>query len=265
MRRIIDIPEEVIEAFKNGDINNGYYDCNSLIGKAIRNSTPLNVVEAMDITFKDDNAVNRLSVRDILYANAYELEYPDSSSEYVVNRDEVIKYLMELPSVYPKSDKPEVHWIKTENQLPKVGQWVLGHTENCQKPYEVMCYLGEKTNKGCNSEKGEYTYTYHDWTTGHGDIFHGPDFWQPLPKHFDYFVEGYKHKDCPLKEVNDKSVLEDIEAEIDNIADFADFTYITDEVSAYGRRLKNIREAKREFLEIIDKHINREERKGENI
>lgn len=60
--------------------------------------------EAEDLTFKDDNAVSRLSVKDILYANAYELEYPDSSSEYVVNRDEIIKYLMELPSVYPKSD-----------------------------------------------------------------------------------------------------------------------------------------------------------------
>ena len=64
-----------------------------------------------DITFKDDNAVSRLSVRDIIYANAYELEYPDSSSEYVVNRDEIIKYLMELPSVYPKSDKPSGKWI----------------------------------------------------------------------------------------------------------------------------------------------------------
>ena len=46
-----------------------------------------------DIAFKDDNAVSRLSVRDIIYANAYELEYPDGSSEYVVNRDDLIKYL----------------------------------------------------------------------------------------------------------------------------------------------------------------------------
>ena len=55
-----------------------------------------------DITFKDDNAVSRLSVRDLLYANAYELEYPDGSSEYVINRDEAIKYVMDLSSVYPK-------------------------------------------------------------------------------------------------------------------------------------------------------------------
>ena len=66
--------------------------------------------EAENITFKDDNAVSRLSVRDLLYANAYELEYPDGSSEYVINRDEAIKYLMELPSVYPKEPKTG-HWI----------------------------------------------------------------------------------------------------------------------------------------------------------
>ena len=64
--------------------------------------------DAEDITFKDDNAVSRLSVRDIIYANAYELGYPDGSSEYVVNRDEAIKYLMELPTVYPKSDKEDI-------------------------------------------------------------------------------------------------------------------------------------------------------------
>ena len=73
--------------------------------------------KADDITFKDDNAVSRLSVRDIIYANAYELEYPDSSSEYVVNRDEIIKYLMELPSVYPKSDKRIGKWIKLDNWM----------------------------------------------------------------------------------------------------------------------------------------------------
>ena len=83
-----------------------------------------------DITFKDDNAVSRLSVRDIIYANAYELEYPDSSSEYVVNRDEIIKYLMELPRVYPKSEseKPSGKWIENEAQ-PHVEK--VYHCSNC--------------------------------------------------------------------------------------------------------------------------------------
>lgn len=59
-----------------------------------------------EVTFKDDNVVSRLSVRDIIYANAYEIEYPDGSSEYVVNRDELFKYLMELPPVYAKMVEP---------------------------------------------------------------------------------------------------------------------------------------------------------------
>ena len=75
---------------------------------------------AEDITFKDDNAVSRLSVRDILYANAYEMEYPSGLSEYVINRDEAIKYLMELPSVAPKSDNSVFEDIKAEIESKEV-------------------------------------------------------------------------------------------------------------------------------------------------
>ena len=85
--------------------------------------------DAEDITFKDDNAVSRLSVRDIIYANAYELGYPDSSSEYVVNRDEVIKYLMELPSVYPKTSE-----LIIENILLKKQLEMLNLDRECDKP-----------------------------------------------------------------------------------------------------------------------------------
>lgn len=39
---VIDIPEETKQAFDNADdINFSYYDYNSVIGKAIRNATPL--------------------------------------------------------------------------------------------------------------------------------------------------------------------------------------------------------------------------------
>lgn len=42
MKIVIDIPEEVKQAFDNADdINFSYYDFNSVIGKAIRNATPL--------------------------------------------------------------------------------------------------------------------------------------------------------------------------------------------------------------------------------
>jgi hypothetical protein len=44
MKIVIDIPEEVKQTFDNaktGDLYGNYYDYNSLIGKAIRNGTPL--------------------------------------------------------------------------------------------------------------------------------------------------------------------------------------------------------------------------------
>ena len=44
MKIVIDIPEEVKQTFdnaKNEDLYGNYYDYNSLIGKAIRNGTPL--------------------------------------------------------------------------------------------------------------------------------------------------------------------------------------------------------------------------------
>lgn len=44
MKIVIDIPEEVKQTFdnaKNEDLYDNYYDYNSLIGKAIRNGTPI--------------------------------------------------------------------------------------------------------------------------------------------------------------------------------------------------------------------------------
>ena len=44
MKIVIDIPEEVKQTFdnaKNEELYGNYYDYNSLIGKAIRNGTPL--------------------------------------------------------------------------------------------------------------------------------------------------------------------------------------------------------------------------------
>ena len=89
---------DIVERFK--EIDEHYNHSPWTLIQIFSNLNILQRVEckAEDITFKDDNAVSRLSVRDIIYANAYELEYPDSTSEYVVNRDELIKYLMELPT-----------------------------------------------------------------------------------------------------------------------------------------------------------------------
>lgn len=41
MNLVIKIPDEVKETFDNGDVNFCFYDYNSLIGRAIRNGTPL--------------------------------------------------------------------------------------------------------------------------------------------------------------------------------------------------------------------------------
>jgi hypothetical protein len=44
MKMIIDIPEEVKQAFdcaERNDLKGGYYDCGGVIGNAIRNGTPL--------------------------------------------------------------------------------------------------------------------------------------------------------------------------------------------------------------------------------
>ena len=108
MKLIIDISDkdyEYVTAYAKGGTCLFALNNTSRIIQSVAQGTVLSECKPEDdITFKDDNAVSRLSVRDIIYANAYELEYPDGSSEYVVNRDELIKYLMELPTVYPKSE-----------------------------------------------------------------------------------------------------------------------------------------------------------------
>ena len=97
MKRIIDIPEEVIEAFENGDINFSYYDYNSVIGKAIRNSTPL---DECDDCISRERALEPYRI----------LEPTDTLSVYTIRKN-----LTDLPTVYPKSDKPSGKWIRLRN------------------------------------------------------------------------------------------------------------------------------------------------------
>lgn len=73
-------------------------------------------------------------------------------------------------------------WIKTKEQTPSKGQWVLVTTDDYQKPIEIMCYQGTRVGEeyiGGNWKE----YEYPSWTSGHGDIqsWH-PEAWMPLPK-----------------------------------------------------------------------------------
>ena len=125
MKRIIDIPEEVVEAFKNGDINNGYYDYNSLIGKAIRNSTPLNEVEAKD-------CISRVDVCELIG----DLYWLDQDYKLVTHKqlDEFFDKVRNLPTVYPKSDK-----LKRIEQIIS-DDWEKGfqHSETVARIREVL-------------------------------------------------------------------------------------------------------------------------------
>lgn len=64
MKLIIDIPEEVKQAFdnaRNEDINFSFYDCNSVIGKAIRNGIPLeDIIEMIKHASIEDVETGRL-------------------------------------------------------------------------------------------------------------------------------------------------------------------------------------------------------------
>ena len=56
MKFVIDIPDEVKDAFDNAsneDINFSYYDYNSVIGKAIKNGTPLDDIKAENKEIKE--------------------------------------------------------------------------------------------------------------------------------------------------------------------------------------------------------------------
>ena len=56
MKLIIELPNEVKDAFDNAsneDINFSYYDYNSVIGKAIKNGTPLDDIKAEIETEKE--------------------------------------------------------------------------------------------------------------------------------------------------------------------------------------------------------------------
>ena len=124
MKRIIDIPEEVIEAFENGDINFCYYDYNSLIGKAIRNSTPINECEAEDYRRLKD-------IKELVEnkATALDGKMLDAGGICI---GLFFAIANDLPSVYPKSDKV-LEDIKAE--LNAYGSlWVSytinGHTDS---------------------------------------------------------------------------------------------------------------------------------------
>lgn len=75
-------------------------------------------------------------------------------------------------------------WIKTSEQMPPIGEWVLTTTgETLGKTMEIKAFIGIRTNHrwvGGSLESEEYEYNA--WTSGHGDIGHDPEYWMPLPK-----------------------------------------------------------------------------------
>lgn len=75
-----------------------------------------------------------------------------------------------------------MEWIKTSEQLPPIGQWVLVSEDDTSCPVEIMCYQGIKTNERYQDGKWE-DYEYPSWTSGHGDIQdEHPKAWMPLPE-----------------------------------------------------------------------------------
>lgn len=95
MKRIIDIPHRIYEITKNDTYLN-ILDC-ATVQDAIKNSTPLNEVEAED-------CISRKAVLGCLYSTL---------ESYHIRRN-----IMDLPSVYPKNDKPS-------------GEWIHGVCSNC--------------------------------------------------------------------------------------------------------------------------------------
>lgn len=78
-----------------------------------------------------------------------------------------------------------MEWIKTNEQLPPKGQWVLVTTDDYQKPCEIECYIGVKKHSGyrfVNGKGEDFEEPYHAWTSGYGDIGESPIAWMPLPE-----------------------------------------------------------------------------------
>ena len=76
-------------------------------------------------------------------------------------------------------------WIKTSDKMPPKGQWVLVTKNDFQKPLEIECFLGVRTNQYCSKETNwEWEdYEYNAWTSGHGDISsENPVAWMQLPE-----------------------------------------------------------------------------------
>ena len=70
-----------------------------------------------------------------------------------------------------------MNWIKTKEQLPAEGEWVLVAVDDIYKPIDVMKYEGMKVGRvigGMNAFYPKKTYyeefIYPYWTSGHGDV-----------------------------------------------------------------------------------------------
>ena len=61
-------------------------------------------------------------------------------------------------------------WIYCKDKLPPKGEWVLVTRNEYQKPVEIMCYQGIRTNRRTNDHGEWEDYRYPSWTSGHGDI-----------------------------------------------------------------------------------------------
>ena len=159
MKRVIDIPEEVIEAFDKAniaDVDCYVNDYDLCIGKAIKNSTPLNEVDSEDCKSTEDIK--------LLLRKDYEQGF---LTDRVYNRlwDEIDN----LPSVYPKSDMSYTLWKesyeveKQRNTQLKKELEMLKLDRECEKPSGKWIESGiggAKVCSVCNAHMGLSSFKF---------------------------------------------------------------------------------------------------------
>ena len=85
-----------------------------------------------------------------------------------------------------------MNWIKTSEQLPKIGQWVLATDDyNFQHPWKIKCYRGMKDRESWILEVGAKDWkkcikSEPVWTDTFGGIgSEHPKAWMPLPEPYE--------------------------------------------------------------------------------
>ena len=76
-----------------------------------------------------------------------------------------------------------MEWIKTSEQMPPKGEWVLCATPEHSIPWEIRMYEGIGVGKEyVSKEHIEREYNYPRWRVKGGVASRNPIAWMPLPK-----------------------------------------------------------------------------------